>query len=86
VPILSVTTLVDTMSLEERGVYLVRQLNLLLRGKLTTLELDALHTKAVDGELNVAEVCAAVLKAKTGNQLPALLVNLRASIHQADLF
>ena len=82
----SVTDLVDTMAPEERGVYLVRQLNLLLRGKLTTLELDALHAKAVDGELNVAEVCAAVLKAKTGNQIPALLSNLRASVHQAELF
>jgi len=85
-PTLSVTNLVDGMSPEERGAYLVRQLNLLLRGKLTTLELDALYEKAVTGELNVADVCAAVLKAKTGNQIPALLANLRASIHQADLF
>ncbi|MGY2895033.1 hypothetical protein [Deinococcus sp. UYEF24] len=83
---LSVTDLVGTMSPEERGAYLVRQLNLLLRSKLTTLEIDALHAKAVDGELNVAEVCAAVLKAKTGNQIPALLATLRASVHQAELF
>lgn len=85
-PTLSVTDLVDIMSPEERGGYLIRQLNLLLRGKLTTLELDTLHARAVDGELNVAEVCAAVLNAKTGNQIPALLSNLRASVHQAELF
>ena len=85
-PTLSVTDLVETMTPEQRGTHLIRQLNLLLRGKLTTLELDALHAKAVDGELNVAEVCAAVLKAKTNNQVPALLVHLRASVHHADLF
>ncbi|MFC4456407.1 replication initiator protein A [Deinococcus sonorensis] len=82
----SVSELLTTMSPEERGAHLIRQLNLLLRGKLTTLELDALHTKAVNGELDVAEVCAAVLKAKTANQVPALLAHLRASVHQAELF
>lgn len=82
----SLGELVLAMPAAERGDYLARQLNLLLRGKLSSLELDALRARAISGELEVAGFCAAVLKAKTEGRVPAFLAALRTSMTQAELF
>lgn len=82
----SLSDRIEAMTLEERGNYLIQQLNLLLRGKLSVLEQDGLRERAVTGELNVAEVLTGVLSAVRERRVPELLRTLRESLRQRDLF
>lgn len=77
---------VQVMTAEERGNYLIQQVNLLLRGKLSVLEQDTLRERAVTGELSVAEVLTEVLEAVKGRKVLELLRTLREGLRQPDLF
>lgn len=76
---------VAAMSPPERGDYLVTQLGLQFRNRLSLLELDALRERGVTGELDVGAVIAEALRARTTNGSDAFLKRLRQSLNQ-ELF
>ncbi|MGY2895900.1 plasmid replication initiation protein [Deinococcus sp. UYEF24] len=81
-PELSLDDLVASKSPEERGDYLISQLQLSVRGRITLLEKDQLRQRAVAGELNVAEVIREVRHHNAEKRIDDFLYLMRVSLRE----
>jgi len=76
--------LVASKSPEERGDYLINQLQLTVRGRITLLEKDQLRQRAVNGELDVAGIIREARQHNVEKRIDDFLHTLRVSLRDTE--